>query len=1340
MAAEAEEFENFDWEEHVAKKGMWAGAVTKVTIEGLQGLFNGKLEGIYNDHTPAFLKSIDEGLVNITDHFYRCNATDHKVTYIIVVFSKDDGRISLENDGPGIPIKENKKLSLIEKRPIYIPEMSFTKIFSGSNMTKKADSVTGGINGVGAKIIVVNSLETTLETIDTRSDVGKRYTQTFRRPDKKLQIDPPKIEGISKGTSSKTKLTFLPAYKRLGYSQFGADEYKDIDAWLKLRLMQVAAYVGSKVKITYNGEPIVASVESLAKLMVLNIIKDETDGKDKKSKTKEGTNKEEKKDTDKVSDFPFEQARQGSVIMHDVLTSDLPLLKQYPWRIAIAISPNITKFNHMSIVNGVVCRKGTHVTVVKKIINEAVSAKLKIICKDKDKKTSVKDTCNHINIVVSAPIPGAEWTGQRKDELQMKESAINSFVFSKSFSDKLTSVIADIVLKSNPKRVKVEYEKYTAPTGKGKGNMLFAVEGDSANKMIRAGLQMRKEGIPSFEKCGIFSLQGVIMNAMKETTEYSLDGAVENKKSKGKSKEDSKSGSESDENDGDDDPENPKILIQSDRLKANKTLQALISILKLDYNKKYTSLDGLPFSSLVGCVDQDLDGSGKILPLLVVCIFMFWPELVQLGFIKRLMTPLVRVFEKGNPDNLIREFYYESEFKKWIAEEVPSYGTEVDDSAENADVDADADADSKGDSSLESEETKESKPGKSGNGGKYDIVYYKGLARHEDADIKRMFGNFDANLYTLTMQDAERELFRVYFGNDTMPRKIALKTPVNFPTLDELRAMQKSRELPCKVLLDVDTKAYKLDDIQRKIPSIVDGLNRSRRKILTGAIKRFATDNKPIKVFAFGGYVVYHVGYHQGDASLNRTIITMAQKHTSSRQYPLLLGRGYTGSRLGTTNADGVDLASARYVDVCMNTKLVRTLFPLEDRYILPYNFTDGERVEPQWFAPILPYALMDLGQLPSEGWKYKGISIHVDDIIGVVRTIIDGSDPALIEYIAKPDMKLLHALEKKYPLRLHVHGFKGEFKQIGEKMYCIGNYHHTEGEDVIYVREIPVDITISKFMSVLKSEKRAKYIEEVHNRSNDGIDIVVSFKKGALEEIARDYGNSDLDCYEDFLKLARSVTPNLNYVNHNGAVIELGHSYLGVILHWFPIRQQLYAVRINREIIILRLKLLELEYIQRYIKEYNMPGNEIKANKYKDEEVMSRILEEKKYIKLDSGLIHSPKYTPTEDLERLATKGPRIGHEYIFNLKERQKTEQAQGRNDKKMRDMQVELEELMRHLNDKPFAGAKLWKAEIDALYEVIKSGLDTNWTYRAGGKKKESGEIVKLKKRKSRAKKAK
>jgi DNA topoisomerase II len=1277
MAAQAEEFEEFEWEEHVAKKGMWAGAVTKVTIPDLRGynvIEGGRLENIYRDHTPAVLKMFDEAIVNALDHEVRCRNDASKVTYIKVTFDKN-GVFSIENNGPSIPVQEHKGVSKKAGRTIYIPEMAFTRLFTGSNMNKSETSVTGGLNGVGGKVITSNSVETIVHAVDTRVGTMKQYVQKFNCPEGKIKINPPTITAAT--GDSFTRVTFKPMYQRLGYDSVPSDkDYADINSWLHLRLMYSAVYAHSRVKITYNDQLIESTINSLTRLFAKTNIK----GNVVESKQPEPKNNSENKTNDdnktEATEWPHDQKKSDIIVVTSEAKSNKEPFSKYNWKIGIALSPRITKFNHISIINGVVCQKGTHLTVLKKIINAHVETKLQKITKDKDKSLKVSESCNHLNLVVVAAIPGADWGGQRKDELQMKESKINSYELPPSFLDEVANIIIDNMLRSNPnsKRVKIEYEKYTPATSKhGEGKILLAVEGDSANKMIRTGLKLQKSGVPSFEKCGIFSLQGVIMNAMKETTEY--------------------------------DTGDETIYMRSERLKQNKTLEALTSILKLDFNCSYErpeDIRNLTYSKLIGCVDQDLDGSGKILPLLAVYIFMFWPNLLKHGFLGKFMTPLVRVFSKSDDENPIKEFFYENDFKKWL----------------------NSDSDIRTKSSIDSDIRTKSSEGKGENSiSNYNIIYYKGLARHENPDIRRMFEKFNSNVYIFTL-DEGRELFKIYFGVDTAPRKQALTIPLVNLTEDQLRDIDNSKKIPIKVLLDNDTKAYKLDDIKRKIPSIIDGLNRTRRKILAAAIDNFSHNNTPMKVFQFGGYVALNMAYHQGDASLNKTIMTVAQEFTGSRQYPILLGKGYMGSRLGSSGTDGVDLASARYVDVSLNTHFVKSMFPAADKYILQYNFTDGVRVEPQWFAPILPYAIMDIGQIPSEGWKYKGYPIDYDDIVRIVKLLIDGTDSILnsiseaLYSTGRCDEKIntnIRMLESRYPLKISVNGFKGKFEPIYDKMHCFGDYEENDVKGIVKIKEIPIDYTISKYLSILRDEKHAEFIDIVEEQCVDDIDIVVKFKKGKRDIIMEKYGDAHKDPIEDFLRLVKSAKPNLNYVGEHGAVIELGTSYLGVILYWFPIRRRMYALRINREIIILKLKIIEIENTIRYIEYYNREGDEIKANKYQDDEVMSKILEEKKYVKLDSALINSPQYTPIEKIEELALRGPRISFSYIFNLKESDKWISSYEKYKKRLIDLKSELDEMIKHLNDKPFAGASIWKSEIDIATSKIKEGVATHWKYK-------------------------
>jgi hypothetical protein len=58
----------------------------------------------------------------------------------------------------GIPVK------LHEKHNLYVPELIFGHLLTGSNFDDTEEKVTGGRNGLGAKLANIYSLEFTVET------------------------------------------------------------------------------------------------------------------------------------------------------------------------------------------------------------------------------------------------------------------------------------------------------------------------------------------------------------------------------------------------------------------------------------------------------------------------------------------------------------------------------------------------------------------------------------------------------------------------------------------------------------------------------------------------------------------------------------------------------------------------------------------------------------------------------------------------------------------------------------------------------------------------------------------------------------------------------------------------------------------------------------------------------------------------------------------------------------------------------------------------------------------------------------------------------------------------
>lgn len=101
-----------------------------------------------------------------------------------------------------------------------------------------------------------------------------------------------------------------------------------------------------------------------------------------------------------------------------------------------------------------------------------------------------------------------------------------------------------------------------------------------------------------------------------------------------------------------------------------------------------------------------------------------------------------------------------------------------------------------------------------------------------------------------------------------------------------------------------------------------------------------------VQVAQLTGAVGERSAYHHGEASLQSTIIGLAQNFVGSNNVNLLYPSGQFGTRL----QGGKDAASARYIFTRL-APLTRTLYREEDDALLDYQFEEGSWIEPAWCA-----------------------------------------------------------------------------------------------------------------------------------------------------------------------------------------------------------------------------------------------------------------------------------------------------------------------------------------------------------------------------------------------------
>ena len=208
-----------------------------------------RLRMIQRDYglVPALIKVFDEILVNASDHHLLhpklCTRID-----VIIDPGSDDRKpyIRVVNDGLGIPVQIHKT----EK--MYVPEMLFGNLLTGSNFDDTQKRITGGRHGFGAKLANIFSESFTVDTLDSKR--GRRYRQTWHN--NMTQATAPAIEPVPKerGSSSDyTSIAFVPDLVRLtGDPEARAMSPQDYAVMCR-RVVDVAGAAPPGLNVTLNG-------------------------------------------------------------------------------------------------------------------------------------------------------------------------------------------------------------------------------------------------------------------------------------------------------------------------------------------------------------------------------------------------------------------------------------------------------------------------------------------------------------------------------------------------------------------------------------------------------------------------------------------------------------------------------------------------------------------------------------------------------------------------------------------------------------------------------------------------------------------------------------------------------------------------------------------------------------------------------------------------------------------------------------------------------------------------------------------------------------------------------
>ncbi|XP_070249649.1 DNA topoisomerase 2-alpha [Myotis yumanensis] len=675
----------------------------------------------------------------------------------------------------------------------------------------------------------------------------------------------------------------------------------------------------------------------------------------------------------------------------------------------------------------------------------------------------------------------------------------------------------------------------------------------------------------------------------------------------------------------------------------NAEINNIIKIVGLQYKKNYEdedSLKTLRYGKIMIMTDQDQDGS-HIKGLLINFIHHNWPSLLRHRFLEEFITPIVKVSKNKQE----MSFYSLPEFEEW----------------------------------------KNSTP----NHKKWKVKYYKGLgtstskeAKEYFADMKRHRIQFkysgpedDAaiSLAFSKKQTDDRKEWLTHFMEDRRQRKL-----LGLP--EDYLYGQTTTYLTYNDFINKELILFSNSDNERSIPSMVDGLKPGQRKVLFTCFKR--NDKREVKVAQLAGSVAEMSSYHHGEMSLMMTIINLAQNFVGSNNLNLLQPIGQFGTRLH----GGKDSASPRYI-FTMLSPLARLLFPPKDDNTLKFLYDDNQRVEPEWYIPIIPMVLINGAEGIGTGWSCKIPNFDIREVVNNIRRLMDGEEPL--------------------PMLPSYKNFKGTIEELASNQYVISGEVAILNSTTIEISELPIRTWTQTYKEqVLEpmlngTEKTPPLITDYREYHTDTtVKFVVKMTEEKLAEAER------VGLHKVF-KLQTSLTCNSMVLFDHVGCLKKYDTVLDILRDFYELRLKYYGLRKEWLLGMLGAESAKLNNQARFILE-KIDGKIIIENKPKKE--LIKVLIQRGY---DSDPVKAwkeaqQKVTEEEENEESdneketeksdSATGPTFNYLLdmpLWYLTKEKKDELCKQRNEKEQ-----ELETLKRK------SPSDLWKEDLAAFIEELEA----------------------------------
>lgn len=562
-----------------------------------------------------------------------------------------------------------------------------------------------------------------------------------------------------------------------------------------------------------------------------------------------------------------------------------------------------------------------------------------------------------------------------------------------------------------------------------------------------------------------------------------------------------------------------------DAILKNQEIQNIKQFLGLKHKQHYTDTKSLRYGHLMIMADQDHDGS-HIKGLLINFLQVQFPSLLQIpDFFQEFTTPVVKVWQGPNPKKptKMKSFFTLPEYEEWK----DRHHSEIK---------------------------------------RWHYKYFKGLGTSSNEDAQVYFTDLDNHLKQFdTMKPSETELFELAFSKKNADaRKEWLGNFVPGTYLDH-----STKQITYNDFVNKELILFSMADNLRSIPSVLDGLKPGQRKVVFACFKRNLIKDQ--KVVELAGFVSAQTAYHHGEASLQQTIIGLAQNFVGSNNVNVLEPSGNFGSRL----AGGSDAASARYIFTRLSP-FAKRVFSTLDEPILEAQYEDGKQIEPKAYAPILPMVLCNGADGIGTGWSTSIPNYHPMDIIENL----------------KRRMGRLEGVTEETPFQTMApwfRGWKGQVESDGPGRYKFNGIvtQDTKNPNEIIVTELPIRVWTDDFKAkleqIIRGEKVPSFIKD-YKEYNDHRNVHFEIQMDE-KEVKKALESGENGLLEKF-KLTKSIgTTNLVAFDARGQIRKY-ENVEQILEEFYNYRFSLYTERRAHWLKVLDDEYHKLKNMARFVEE----------------------------------------------------------------------------------------------------------------------------------------------------------